>query len=94
MQFAYVLRPGFDRAFLAAATPDQREIFDRHGAYLDHLRADGRLLFAGRCTDGPFGIVVLEADDENEARALVEDDPSVRLGIQAAELYPFDVVLR
>jgi uncharacterized protein YciI len=94
MQFAYLSRPAFDRAFLASATPDQREVFDRHGAYLERLHAEGRVLFAGRCWDGPFGVVVLEVEDEEEARAIVEDDPSVRLGVQTAELYPFNVFLR
>ena len=94
MQFAYLLRPAFDRALVARATPDEREILDRHGAYLERLHAEGRVLFAGRCWDGPFGIVVFEATDEDEARGLVAEDPSVRLGIQTAELYPFDVVLR
>jgi uncharacterized protein YciI len=94
MQFAYLLRPAYDRRLLASATPDQREVLERHGAYLERLHAEGRVLFAGRCWDGPFGIVVLEAADEGEARAIVDDDPSVRLGMQTAELYPFDVVLR
>jgi hypothetical protein len=37
---------------------------------------------------------VLEVADEDEARRVMEDDPSVRLGIQTAELYPFNVFLR
>jgi uncharacterized protein YciI len=94
MQFAYLSRPAFDSAFLASATPDQREIFERHGAYLEQLHAEGRVLFAGRCWDGPFGIVVLDVADEDEARSIVEDDPSVRLGVQSADLYPFNVFLR
>jgi uncharacterized protein YciI len=94
MQFAYLSRPAFDRAFLASATPDQREVFDRHGAYLEQLHSEGRVLFAGRCWDGPFGLVVLDVADEDEARSIIEDDPSVRLGVQTAELYPFNVFLR
>jgi uncharacterized protein len=94
MQFAYLVRPAFDRQVLASATPDQREVFDRHGAYLERLRAEGRVLFAGSCFDGPFGIVVLDVGDEEEARAIVADDPSVRLGLQTAELYPFKVFLQ
>jgi uncharacterized protein YciI len=94
MQFAYLARPAFDRAFLASATPDQREVVERHGAYLERLHADGRVLFAGRCWDGPFGLVLLDVADEDEARSIVEDDPSVRLGVQTAELYPFNVFLQ
>jgi uncharacterized protein len=94
MQFAYLVRPALDSTFLASATPDQREVVDRHGAYLERLHAEGRVLFAGRCWDGPFGIVVLDVHDEDEARAIVDDDPSVRLGLQTGQLYPFNVFLR
>jgi uncharacterized protein YciI len=94
MQFAYLLRPAFDQAFLAAATPGQREVFDRHGSYLERLHEEGRVLFAGRCWDGPFGIVVLDVRDEEAARGIVDEDPSVRLGLQTAQLYPFNVFLR
>jgi len=47
---------------------------------------DGRLVFAGRCHDGPFGPVVLNATTEQEALGLMRQDPSVRAGLQAAEL--------
>jgi hypothetical protein len=45
--------------------------------------------FAGRCDDGPFGLVVIDAADERAARELVQCDPSVRDGTQHAELHPF-----
>ena len=48
--------------------------------------------FAGRC-DGPFGIVVLDVEGEEEARVLMEQDPSVRGGVQSGELYPFKTFL-
>jgi hypothetical protein len=35
MEFAYVVRPAFDRAFLARATPDQREVVQKHGDWLE-----------------------------------------------------------
>lgn len=91
--FAYILRPSFDRRLLAEATPEQREVFDRHGAYLEELHARGVVRFAGRCYDGPLGIVVLECEDEAEARRVMEADPSVAGGLQEAELYPFRIFL-
>jgi uncharacterized protein YciI len=89
MEFAYQLRPAFDEAFQARATPEERAVFEAHGEWLEARYAEGQVLFAGRCYDGPFGLVVLDAADENEARRLMESDPSVRAGVQAAELYPF-----
>jgi uncharacterized protein len=89
MEFAYQVRPAFDQAFLSQATPDERAVFEAHGEWLEERYAEGQVLFAGRCFDGPFGLVVLDVADEDEARRLMEADPSVRSGVQTAELFPF-----
>jgi uncharacterized protein YciI len=86
-----VLRPAFDRAFLASADERTRALVNEHGDYLADLRDAGKLVLAGRCWDGPFGAVILEAADREEAEALVGNDPSVAAGVQTAELYEFDM---
>jgi uncharacterized protein YciI len=91
--FVYLVRPAFDRAFLKTATKAQREVADRHGDYLTSLAERGKLLLAGRCSDGPFGVVVIQASNEAEARLLMKADPSVRAGVQEAELHPFEVFI-
>jgi uncharacterized protein len=93
MEFAYLLRPAFDQRFLATATDQQRPVVQEHGAWLEAQYAEGRVRFAGRCYDGPFGLVVLDAHCEQDARRLMEADPSVLSGIQSAELYPFKTFL-
>ena len=92
-QFAYLLRPAFDQAFMASAGEREQAVVQAHGEYLAGLHRDGKLVFAGRCFDGPFGIVVIEAENETEARALVHSDPSIVAGVQTAELHPFKVAL-
>jgi uncharacterized protein len=89
VEFAYTVRPAFDQAFMANATDEERAVFEEHGAWLEAQYAEGRVVFAGRCYDGPFGLVILEAASEGEARRLMEQDPSVREGVQTAELFPF-----
>jgi uncharacterized protein len=93
MEFAYMVRPAFDKAFIEGASPEERAVFDEHGTWLEARSAEGRVLFAGRCYDGPFGLVVLDVADEDEARRLVAQDPSVREGLQTAELFPFKTFL-
>jgi len=93
MEFAYLVRPAFDQRFVATATDQQRGVMREHGAWLEARYTEGRVRFAGRCYDGPFGLVVLDADDEEEARKFMEADPSVRSGVQNAELYPFRTFL-
>ena len=92
-QFAYVVRPAFDSAFMATAGERERATVDQHWEFLQELRRSERLVFAGRCFDGPFGIVVIEAESESEAESMMRSDPSVRSGVQTAELYPFKVGL-
>jgi uncharacterized protein YciI len=88
-----MVRPAFDRGFLEQASPEQRAVFEEHGAWLEARFAERRVLFAGRCYDGPFGLVVLDVADEEEARRLVAEDPSVREGLQTAEIFPFKTFL-
>jgi uncharacterized protein YciI len=93
VEFAYLLRPAFDQAFLSRATEAERAVFDQHGRWLKARYAEGRVRFAGRCCDGPFALVVLDVDGEEEARRLMAEDPSVRTGVQSAECYPFTTFL-
>ena len=40
-----------------------------------------------------FGIVILEVNSEEEAIALMEDDPAVKEGIMTATIFPYRVAL-
>ncbi len=91
MNWVYLLSPALDRPFLAAADAATRAVIDRHGDYLDGLRNRGTLVLAGRCWDGPYGIVIFEAADREAAETVVAGDPSVSAGIQSAALYEFDI---
>jgi uncharacterized protein len=93
VEFAYLVRPAFDERFLERATAREWAVFEEHGAWLEARFAAGEVSFAGRCFDGPFGLIVLDAADERQARRLMEDDPSVRDGVQTAELHPFSTFL-
>jgi hypothetical protein len=44
---------------------------------------------AGPSLDPPFGIIVFEAATEEEARRLIDADPSVASGLKTPELHPF-----
>ena len=85
----YLLRPV--RAELADAPTDgELEVLGAHFAYLERLRDAGRLIVAGpSVVEGdPFGLVVLEFEQEAEALAAMESDPAVAEGVMAAELRP------
>jgi uncharacterized protein YciI len=66
----------------------------RHFKRLQELLKEGKLVLAGRTQDrDPMGIVILEVDTEEEARALMESDPAVVGGVMTAELFPYKVAL-
>lgn len=58
------------------------------------LLADGRLILAGRTQEeNPIGLVIFEAETEEEARAIMEGDPAVQAGVMTATLHPYRVAL-
>ena len=76
-------------------TEADNKIVERHFYRLQDLKKEGKLILAGRTTQGgedQFGIVILKADEE-EARKLMNEDPAVKEGIMTAELYPYSVAL-
>ena len=75
-------------------TEKENAIVGRHFKRLQHMLAEGSLVLAGRTQNyNPTGIVILEADSEDEARRLMEADPTVAEGIMTAELFPYSVAL-
>jgi uncharacterized protein len=75
--------------FMEDSTPEENEVMRAHFEYLKGLLEDGRLILAGPSLEPPFGIIVFEAETEDEARRLIEADPSVAAGLQTPELHPF-----
>ena len=58
-------------------TEDDNAAVGRHFKWLQGLLEEGKLVLAGRTQDrNPMGIVILEVDTEEEARTLMESDPS------------------
>ena len=83
-----VLRPPRP-TFMDDVSTEEDRVMEAHFAYLQQLLRDGRLLLAGPSLDPVFGVIVLVAETEEEAWALVRDDPSVRADVQTPELHPF-----
>jgi hypothetical protein len=58
--------------------------------------AEGVVFMAGRTLNADertFGIVIFEAANEAAAVALTQNDPTVKLGVMKAELFPYRVAL-
>jgi uncharacterized protein len=89
----YFLHPPRE-AFAATMTDDERAVFDRHFEYLERLLGEGLLVLAGPTLgEVNTGIAVFEAEDEDTARRIMEDDPAISSGVVTGELRPMRVSL-
>jgi uncharacterized protein YciI len=75
--------------FLEDSTPEEDAVMGAHFEYLKGLLDEGKLILAGPSLEPPFGVIVFEAETEDEARRLIDSDPSVSAGLQTPELHPF-----
>ncbi|HET7627396.1 MAG TPA: YciI family protein [Bacillales bacterium] len=91
-QFVYLIRPERE-GFNEQMTNQEEQVMGRHFEYLQAKLEEGKLIMAGPCLDRAFGIAVFEAVDENEARAFMDDDPSIKEGVMKGELHPYRVSL-
>lgn len=80
-------------AAIASPTEEESAAFDRHFVWLQRACDAGMVRLAGPATDGAFGIVIFEAEDEPAARSFMAEDPAVRAGVMTSELHPFHVSL-
>ncbi len=80
--------------FAATMTDEERQVWDVHFERLQRLLTEGVLVLAGP-TLGRVntGIAIIEAEDEDAARRLMEEDPAIASGIATGELRPFSIAL-
>ena len=93
MAFVYRLQPPRP-TFPQDMSPDEAEMMERHVAYWQDLLSRERALAFGPVLDpeGPWGLGLLDLDDENDARAVAEDDPAIESGVCTYALLPIDLV--
>jgi len=95
-QWIYVLKPARLEMLTEGSTPEEDEIVSRHFAYLSDLTGKGVMILMGRTQnndESTFGIAIFEAENEEAARAIMENDPAVKNGVMTATLYPYKVAL-
>ena len=83
-EYYYVIIKPKRGDFITNTREEDNQIMSDHFTYLKKLLEDDKLLLAGPTlieTD-PFGLIIVKTESEKEARDLVENDPSVKSGIQ------------
>lgn len=94
LQFLYKTTAA--RLEMVTEGPTEREatIVLRHFNYLKSLTDIGTVLLFGRTQNSgatTFGIAILRAESEDEARSIMNNDPAVKEGVMRVELYPYKV---
>lgn len=82
--------------YLYRIQPTRPAMLTEHFTYLQTLNTQGIVLLAGRTLNTDitsFGIVIFEAENDESARQVMENDPAVCQGVMKAELFPYRVAL-
>jgi uncharacterized protein len=93
MAFLYRLLPPRP-TFAQDMSPAEEEVMQRHVTYWQDLLSRGVALAFGPVLDpdDPWGLGLLDLDDDQAARAIGEDDPAVKSGTCTYEVVPIDLV--
>lgn len=95
-QYLYRIQPARPAMLTEGPTPQEQAIVVEHFTYLQNLNSQGIVLLAGRTLNTDitsFGIVIFEAENDESARQVMENDPAVYQGVMKAELFPYRVAL-
>jgi len=95
-QWIYLLKPARQEMLTEGSTPEEAQIVSRHFAYLSDLTEKGVMVLMGRTQnndESTFGVAIFEAENEEAARTIMENDPAVVGGVMRATLYPYKVAL-
>ncbi|MHA2392810.1 MAG: YciI family protein [Promethearchaeota archaeon] len=93
--FYGIIKP-YRKDFLTNPESAEEKIMSDHFIYLKSLLKQKKLFLAGPTLikEDPFGVIILETETEDEARDLLEKDPSIKAGIQKiADLRPIRLSL-
>jgi uncharacterized protein YciI len=96
-EWLYVLRPARIEMMTEGATDEEKRIVAEHFAYHERLTEQGVHVLVGRTQNndaGTLGLVIFRAESEEAARAIMQNDPTVKHGVMTATLYPYKIALQ
>jgi uncharacterized protein YciI len=63
----------------------EQPLWDEHAAFIDQLVADGFIFMGGPFVDEGGSMLMVNADDENEVREKLRNDPWMKYGVLKLE---------
>ncbi len=77
MKKTFVILWAHGPAWVDGKTVREQPYWIEHAVFMDRLFENGTVILGGPFTDGTGSMVILEAEEENEVRTLLADDPFV-----------------
>ncbi len=76
-------------SFAQDMTHDERNIMLQHINYWKEQMSQGKVIAFGPVLhpDGAFGMGIIQVNDEEDAKTLAENDPSITSGLNTYEFY-------
>lgn len=65
---------------------------EEHLKFLEDLRNKETIIMNGKFTDGAGGLVIYKGNDQDEIKALVEQDPYIVNGARNYEMHEWEMV--
>lgn len=65
---------------------------EEHLKFLENLRNKDTIIMNGRFTDGAGGLVIYKGENQNEIKALVEQDPYIVNNARYYEIHEWEMV--
>ena len=87
-QWVMMFTPGI--AWDSTKAPNLQAHFGNHSANLARLRSEGRIRLGGRF--GPWGLILVDASSEAEARSYFAPDSTLSSGVFRGELYAWSTI--
>ncbi|CAN7648745.1 YciI family protein [Rhizobium rhizogenes] len=76
--------------FLATMSADEQQWMKQHGAFLDGLLSEGKIVAHGPVMDpaGGYGVSLYQIADDQDIQAITSEDPIVKNGAGHYEHHP------
>jgi len=74
-------------------TAEEERVMTEHYNYLKQLTRRRKVFMAGPVFDPVFGLIILSALSEQEAKEIMENEPSVKAGVHTYTMHPMRVSL-
>ncbi len=94
--YLYRIQPTRSAMLTEGLTAEERAIMTEHFSYLQRLTEQGVMILVGRTQttgEDSMGIAIFNASSDEEARAIMNNDPAVKQHVMSAKIFPYRIAL-